>query len=148
VRQVRELIRSTKPNVQLGVMVRGIGHGGTQHKGDPYRECLLDVTQWARDGLIDMVMGDQWASRQRTPEQLTEQVRLSAAQVAETNIPVALEMAIFDGGLELIARALPAVRAAGAAELALYQDTVLEDLTVQGETNAWRALGKLVATYQ
>jgi uncharacterized lipoprotein YddW (UPF0748 family) len=148
VRRVRELIRSTKPDVQLGVMVRGIGHGGTQHKGDPYRECLLNVTQWARDGLIDLLMGDQWASRQRTPEQLTEQVQLSASQVAGTNVPVALEMAIFDGGLELIARALPAVRDAGAAELALYQDTVLEDLTMQGDTNAWRTLGKIVAPFQ
>jgi hypothetical protein len=129
-------------------MVRGIGHGGTQHKGDPYRECLLDVTQWARDGLIDLLMGDQWASRQRTPEQLAEQVRLSAAQVVGTNVPVALEMAIFDGGLELIARGLPAVCDAGAAELALYQDTVLEDLTVQGDTNAWRTLGKIVAPFQ
>jgi hypothetical protein len=79
---------------------------------------------------------------------LAEQVRLSVSQVAGTSVPVALEMAIFDGGLDLIARALPAVRDAGAEELALYQDTVLEDLTFQGETNAWRQLGKVVAPYQ
>ena len=148
VRRVRELIRSTNPNVQLGVMVRGIGHGGAQHKGNPYRESLLDVTTWAREGLIDLLIGDQWTSRQRTPDQLAEQVRLSISQVAGTKVPVALEMAIFDGGLDKIARGLPAVRDAGAEELALYQDSVLEDLTVQGDTNAWKQLGKIVASYQ
>ena len=148
IRRVRELIRATKPEVQLGVMVRGIGHGGTQHRGDPYRECLLDVSGWAREGLIDLLMGDQWMSRQRTPEQLAEQVRLSVSQVAGTRVPVALEMAIFDGKLELVAQGLPAVRDAGASELALYQDTVLEDLTVQGEGNAWRNLAAIVAPYQ
>jgi hypothetical protein len=148
VRRVRALIRSIKPKVQLGVMVRGIGHGGPQHKGDPYRECLLDVTAWAREGLIDLYMGDQWVSRQRTPRQLAEQVRLSISQVAGTKVPVALEMAIFDGGLDKIARGLPAVHDAGAVELALYQDTVLEDLTFEGEGNAWRQLGKMVAPYQ
>ena len=34
------------------------------------------------------------------------------------------------------------------AYLALYQDTVLEDLTVQGDTNAWRTLEKIVAPFQ
>jgi uncharacterized lipoprotein YddW (UPF0748 family) len=148
VRRVRELIRATKPEVQLGVMVRGIGHGGAQHRGDPYRECLLDVSGWARDGLIDLLMGDQWMSRQRTPEQLAEQVRLSVSQVAGTRVPVALEMAIFDGKLDLVAQGLPAVREAGASELALYQDTVLEDLTVQGERNVWRDLAAIIAPYQ
>ena len=148
VRRVRELIRTTKPGVQLGVMVRGIGHGGAQHQGDPYRECLLDVSGWAREGLIDLLMGDQWMSRQRTPEQLAEQVRLSVSQVADSQTPVALEMAIFDGNLDLVARGLPAVRDAGAVELALYQDTVLEDLTVQGDRNAWQELAKIIAPYQ
>ncbi len=148
IRRVRKLMRQVKPDVQLGVMVRGIGHGGPQHRGDAYRECLLDVTGWAREGLIDLLMGDQWASRQRTPEQLAEQVRLSVSQVAGTSVPVALEMAIFDGGLDKIRLGLPAVRDAGAVELALYQDTVLEDLTVQGDGNAWKQLGKIVASYQ
>jgi hypothetical protein len=145
---VRELIRDTKPEVQLGVMVRGIGHGGSQHRGDPYRECLLDVTGWAHEGLIDLLMGDQWMSRQRTPDQLAEQVRLSVSQVSGTRVPVALEMAIFDGKLDLVAQGLPAVRDAGAVELALYQDTVLEDVTVQGERNAWRDLAAIIAPYQ
>jgi len=148
VRRARKLVREAKPNAQLGVMVRGVGHGGAQHRGDPYRECLLDVTGWAREGLIDLLMGDQWASRERTPEQLAEQVRLSVGQVAGTKVPVALEMAIFEGGLEKIARGLPAVRDAGAVELALYQDTVLEDLTFAGDRNAWKDLAKIVAPYQ
>ncbi len=91
-------------------MVRGIGHGGPQHRGDPYRECLLDVTRWAKEGLIDLLVGDQWMSRQRTPEQLAEQVKLSVSQVAGTQVEVALEMAIFDADLGLISRGLPAVR--------------------------------------
>jgi hypothetical protein len=148
VRRVRQLIRDTKPGVQLGVMVRGIGHGGTQHLGDPYRECLLDVSGWAKEGLIDLLVGDQWMSRQRTPEQLAEQVRLSVSQVAGTKVSVALEMAIFDANLDLVAKGLPAVRAAGAVELALYQDTVLEDMTVQGERNAWKDLAALLAPFQ
>lgn len=148
VRRVRQLIRDTKPGVQLGVMVRGIGHGGTQHRGDPYRECLLDVSGWAKEGLIDLLVGDQWMSRQRTPEQLAEQVRLSVSQVAGTPVPVALEMAIFDANLDLVAKGLAAVRAAGAVELALYQDTVLEDMTVQGDRNAWKDLANLIAPYQ
>jgi uncharacterized lipoprotein YddW (UPF0748 family) len=147
VRRVRQLIRETKPGVQLGVMVRGIGHGGSQHRGDPYRECLLDVSGWAKEGLIDLLVGDQWMSRQRTPEQLAEQVRLSVAQVAGTPVQVALEMAIFDANLDLVAKGLAAVRDAGAVELALYQDTVLEDMTVQGERNAWKDLAKLIAPY-
>jgi hypothetical protein len=40
------------------------------------------------------------------------------------------------------------VRAAGAVELALYQDTVLEDMTVQGERNAWKDLAALLAPFQ
>lgn len=148
IRRVRELIRAVKPGVQLGVMVRGLGHGGAQHRGDPYRECLLDVSGWAREGLIDLLLGDQWMSRQRTPEQLAEQVRLSVAQVAGTPVQVGLEMAIFDGKLDLVAQGLPAVRAAGAVELALYQDTVLEDLSVQGDRNAWRDLAAIIAPFQ
>jgi hypothetical protein len=61
---------------------------------------------------------------------------------------VALEMAIFDGDLDKIARGSPAVRDADAEELALYQDTVLDDLTVQGENKVWRQLGKIIAPYQ
>lgn len=148
VRRVRELIRSTKPEVQLGVMVRGIGHGGPQHRGDPYRECLLDVTRWAKEGLIDLLVGDQWMSRQRTPEQLAEQVKLSVSQVAGTPVEVALEMAIFDADLGLISRGLPAVRDAGAVELALYQDTVFEDSTVQTGNDAWRELAGITEEYR
>ena len=148
IRRVRELIHAVKPGVQLGVMVRGIGHGGAQHRGDPYRECLLDVSGWAKEGLIDQLVGDQWTSRQRTPEQLAEQTRLSVSQVAGTKTTAALEMAIFDGNLDMVAKGLPAIREAGGVELALYQDTVLEDLSVQGDRNAWRDLGKIVAPYQ
>lgn len=147
IRRVRELIRATKPEVQLGAMVRGIGHGGPQHRGDPYRECLLDVSGWAREGLIDLLLGDQWFSRERTPEQVAEQVRLSVSQVAGTTVPVGLEMA-FDGNMDLLAQALPAVRDAGAAELALYQDTAIEDANVRGERNAWRHLAEIILPYQ
>jgi len=86
-------------------------------------------------------------SRERTLEQLAEQVRLSQSQVADTDVPVALERAMFDGSLEKIAQGLPAVRDAGAEELALYQDPALEDLPFQGSRNAWKQWAEISAPY-
>jgi len=150
VRRVRRLINQVKPDVKLGVMVRGIGHGGV-HKGDPYRECLLDVTGWAKEGLIDLLMGDQWASRARTPEDIAEQVRLNVSQVQGTDVQVGLELCCFEGRetmMPKIERGLPAALNAGASEVSFYQCTVFEDWTVNGETNAWKDLGKVIAPYQ
>ena len=126
----------------------GLATAGHSTRGTPTASVFSTSQAWAREGLIDLLTGDQWMSRQRTRDQLAEQARLSISQVAGTKVPVALEMAIFDGDLGKIARGLPAVRDADAEELALYQDTVLDDLTVQGENNVWRQLGKIVAPYQ
>ncbi|MFH1007192.1 MAG: hypothetical protein V1800_06790 [Candidatus Latescibacterota bacterium] len=115
-------------------------------------EWLLDVGARAQEGLIDLLTGDQWSSRERTPDQLVEQVRISAAQVAGTNVPVGLATPLFDQDqsaiMAKIEKGLPALRNAGLAELALYQDNMLENMTFATDRNAWKELANIIAPYR
>ncbi|MFH1006280.1 MAG: hypothetical protein V1800_02095 [Candidatus Latescibacterota bacterium] len=63
-----------------------------------------------------------------------------------------LAMVIFDEDqstiLPKIERGLPAMRDAGVAELAIYQDSVLEGITFATDRNAWKELAAVIEPYQ
>jgi hypothetical protein len=96
------------------------GSHGPGENCAPVETNLLDAAGWAKEGLIDLLMGDQWASRERTLEQIAEQVRGHVQQVAGTNVEVSPELCCFEGKeamMPKIGRGLPAALEAGASKV-------------------------------